>query len=125
VPSPIRILLDGVALEGELSDGAVARAVLAALPFEAPLRSFGDSFYLESPVDVPLEPDASDRVAVGDIAYWPPALAVAFYFGPTPESRPGSREPVAASDVTVIGRVADPARLPALRGARLLRLERA
>jgi hypothetical protein len=125
VPTPIRIRLDDVELSGELGDGAVARAVVAALPIEETLRSFGDSYYVESPVDVPLEPGASDAVGVGDIAYWPPALAVAFFFGPTPETPHGSQVPRAASDVTVIGRVHEPQRLAGCRQARRIRIAHA
>ena len=124
MPTPIRIRFDDVELAGELGDGAVARAVAEALPFEESLRAFGESFYVESPVDVALEGGASDRVAVGDIAYWPPALAVAFFFGPTPETPPGSEAPRAASDVTVIGRVLEPQRLAGCRQACRIRLAR-
>jgi hypothetical protein len=125
VPSPIVIRIGALSLRGELGDGELARAVAAALPLEATLRTFGESAYIETPVDEALGPDASDRVEVGDIAYWPPALAVAVFFGPTPASAPGSPRPVAASDVEVIGRLAEAARLrdAPLQGP--MRIERA
>jgi len=125
VPTPIVIRIGALALRGELDDGALARAVAVALPLEATLRRFGGSAYIETPVDEALGPAASDEVEVGDIAYWPPALAVALYFGPTPASAPGSSRPVAASDVERIGRFEDAARLreTALDGR--MRIERA
>jgi len=121
----IRILLDEHEVTAELADGPTAEAVLAALPFEETLRSFGDCFYVESPVTAALEPGASDEVAVGDVAYWPAALAVCCFFGPTPESVPGSEEPVAPSDVTIIGKLAEPERLANARDAKRIRIEKA
>lgn len=123
MPTPIRILVDGIELEGELDDSAIAQVVAGHLPLEDAVRTFGQAFYMETPVDEELEPDASDRVAVGDIAYWPPALAVTFFFGPTPESAPGSEEPVAASDVAVIGRFRDGERLNGLASPERIRVE--
>lgn len=125
MPIPIVIRIDALELRGELNDGALAAIVAAALPLEATLRRFGQSFYIETPVDEALDEDASDRVEVGDIAYWPPALAVAFYFGPTPASAPGSARPTAASDVTVIGRFEQPAALAGCEHSSRLRIERA
>jgi len=125
VPTPIRILVGDVVLAGELHDGPTGRAIAEALPLEETLRSFGDSYYMETPVSVPLEPDAGDEVDVGDIAYWPAALAVSFFFGPTPESAPGSDRPVAASDVTKVGRFEDAPRLRDADGATRIRIERA
>jgi hypothetical protein len=124
MPTAIRIRLDDVELAGELSDHAIARAVAEALPLEDGARRFGESVYLETEVDEDLDDDASDAVATGDIAYWPPALAVALFFGPTPESRPGSEEPVAASEVAVIGRFEGAERLRGRTFDRV-RLERA
>ncbi len=125
MPTTIRILLDEHEVRAELGDGPTVQALIAALPFEETLRSFGDCFYVESPVTAALEPGASDEVSVGDVAYWPAALAVCCFFGPTPESAPGSSEPVAPSDVTIIGRLADPARLAEARDAKRIRIEKA
>lgn len=124
MPIPIRIRVGELELAGQLNDGPTARAVAEALPLEETIRTFGDAFYLETPIDLELEPDASDEVDVGDIAYWPAALAVKLFFGPTPESAPGSDRPVAANDVTRIGTFEDPARLRGAEGAGRLRIER-
>ena len=123
--TPIRITVGGVALRGELHDGPLARAVAAALPLEATLRTYGQAYYIETPVDLELEAGATDQVEAGDIAYWPPALAVVVFFGPTPGSPAGSERPVAASEVTVIGRCEEPGRLRGLQGQARLRIERA
>jgi hypothetical protein len=111
VPTPIVIRVGSLELRGELGDGALAQTVAAALPLDATLRRFGQSAYIETPVDEALSPAASDQVDVGDIAYWPPALAVVLFFGPTPASERGSARPVAASEVEVIGRFEHPERL--------------
>lgn len=125
MPTPIRITVGAVVLHGELHDGPLAAAVAAALPLEDTLRSYGQAFYIETPIDRELEAGASDRVEAGDIAYWPPALAVVVFFGPTPGSPPGSQRPVAASEVTIIGRCEEPARLAGQQSAARLRIERA
>ena len=52
------------------------------------------------------EPDASDVVEVGDLAYWPPGLAFCVFFGRTPASQ--GNEVRAASPVNVVGRISDP-----------------
>jgi hypothetical protein len=124
VPTPIVIRVGSLELRGELGDGPLARAVAAALPLEATVRRFGQAAYVETPMDEALGPSASDQVEVGDIAYWPPALAVVLFFGPTPASAPGSARPVAASEVEVIGRFEQPERLREGRLDGRMRIER-
>ena len=53
-------------------------------------------------------------VPLGALAYWPAAQALMVFFGETPESIPGSDEPIAPGDVEIVGRLEDVA---ALRGA--------
>ena len=124
MPLAIRILVEGVTLEGELRDTETAREIAAALPVEADVDAWGDEFYFEVPVRRGLDETATSVVEVGDLGYWPPGPALALFFGPTPASGPDGR-PVPASEVSLVGRVRGAERLRALRGARRIRVERA
>lgn len=104
---PLRLVAGELVLEGELFGGAVAEALRAALPLEGTLRRFGDSYYVETPVNTEVGPDADDEVPPGALAYWPAAQALMVFFGETPESVPGSGLPVAPGDVEIVGRLAN------------------
>ncbi len=120
---PIKITVGDVVLRGEFRGDELAREVLASMPLDATRRTFGDAYYIETPITAVLGPDASDEVDVGDVAYWPAALAVVVFFGPTPESAPGSERPVAASDVSILGHVEGADRLADAREAKTMRIE--
>jgi hypothetical protein len=71
---------------------------------------------------MPLEKNATARVKVGDIGYWPPGAALAIFFGPTPMS--SGKDPVPASAVNVVGRITgDAALFRNARGAVTIRIE--
>ena len=124
MPTPIRVLVDAVAFDARLFDGPTAQAIAAALPIEDVGRTFGQSFYVETPVTAEIPEDSTDAVQIGDIAYWPAALALAFFYGPTPESAPDSDRPVAASEVEVVGELLAPEGLRALESFDRVRIER-
>ena len=120
----IRIIAGGTTLEAELFDTPSARAIAEILPIEASPHVWGDEFYFEIPVERGLEEGATVEVKIGDIGYWPPGAALAIFFGPTPLSR-GS-DPVPASEVNLVGRIAGDAReLKKEKGAARLRIEKA
>jgi len=108
MPVPIMIKAGPVVLEGELFDSPTARAVFDVLPIETTFNVWGDEFYFEIPVDMPLDETATTEVKAGDIGYWPPGRAIAIFFGPTPLS--SGSEPVAASAVNIVGRIKGDAR---------------
>lgn len=119
----MRITVGGVSLDAELSDTETARAVLGALPIETGFNTWGDEFYFEIPVEMPLDETATTRVKVGDIGYWPPGKALAIFFGPTPMSV--SDEPVPASEVNLVGRVlGDASLLRGVKMAKTIKLEK-
>jgi hypothetical protein len=120
----IRITVGTIAVQAELADTALARAIAAKLPIETSPNEWGDEFYFSIPVRAGLDETATTKVKVGDIGYWPPGNAIAIFFGPTPMSR--GADPVPASDVCLIGRITDDAtRLRQASGARTIRIEKA
>jgi uncharacterized protein len=119
----IRIIFKDLTLTGELFDTLTSRAIAGALPIEAVPEEWGDEFYFEIPVEMPLDETAAAKVKVGDIGYWPPGNALAIFFGPTPIS--SGSEPVAASDVNIVGRVTgDATVLRSVKGAAKIRIEK-
>ena len=123
MPSQIKIIINGTTFNGELSDTPCAKTIAEKLPIETSPNEWGDEFYFEIPVNMPLDETATTHVRVGDIGYWPPGSALAIFFGPTPLSR-GS-DPVPASDVNLVGRITgDTAPLKQLKGAVKIRIEK-
>lgn len=119
----IRITVRNITLNAELFETQTARAIEDSLPIEAEPDEWGDEFYFEVPVEMPLDETATVKVKVGDIGYWPPGNALAIFFGPTPIS--SGSEPVPASDVNLIGKIlGDATVLRQVKGARKIRVEK-
>ena len=119
----IKITAKDIVLDAELFNTATAKSIAAALPIETEPNEWGDEFYFEIPVKMPLDETATTKVSIGDIGYWPPGNALAIFFGPTPMSK-GS-EPVPASEVNIVGRITGNATiLRKAKGASKIRLER-
>ena len=120
----IRITIRDIVLYGELYDTKTAKAISDILPIETSPEEWGDEFYFEIPVEMPLDETATTKVKVGDIGYWPPGNALAIFFGPTPISK--GFEPVPASDVNIVGKITgDATLLGKAKGAHTIRIERA
>ena len=116
--------IKNISLQAELYNTKTAKAVYDVLPFEADIEEWGDEFYFETPVQMPLDETATSRVKIGDIGYWPPGNAIAIFFGPTPISK--GNDPVPASDVNLIGKIiGDATILRELKGARKIRIDKA
>ncbi len=110
-------------MKAELYETATAKAIAEVLPIEIRPEEWGDEFYFEIPVELPLDETATARVKVGDIGYWPPGNALALFFGPTPISR--GEDPVPASDVNLVGKIIGDARvLRQAKGSGKIRIER-
>lgn len=99
----IRITVGEVRLEAELKGTKTAAAVYAALPVQAPVNAWGEEFYFKIPGVTDYRETATNKVQVGDIAYWGAGQVLAIFFGRTPMSM-GS-DPVPADRVNVVGRI--------------------
>ncbi|MCY3747741.1 MAG: cyclophilin-like fold protein [Chloroflexi bacterium] len=106
MPRAITITVGDIEMDGTLFDTPTADAVWKALPIARTVNTWGHEFYFDIGVQADQEPDASDIVDVGDLAYWPPGLAFCVFFGRTPASQ--RNEIRAASPVNVVGRINDP-----------------
>lgn len=118
----VKIIVGDLSLAAEFFDTLCARAIVAALPIGACPNEWGDEFYFEVSVDMPLDETATVRVKAGDIGYWPPGNCLAIFFGPTPLS--SGIDPVPASEVNLVGRITgDSALLRKCRGTKELLIE--
>lgn len=107
MPIQIKISVQNITLQAELTDTACGKAISEQLPLDATPQKWGDEFYFEIPVAMPLDETATTKVHIGDIGYWPPGRAMAIFFGPTPMST--GPDPVPASAVNFVGKVIDDA----------------
>ena len=103
-----------IELQSEWNDSPTAELLYEALPLSASGSYWGGEIYFDVSVNAPAEPDATDVVEPGTIAYWPAGPCLCVFWGPTPASVGG--ECRAASAVNIVGRVLNPEVLPDLRG---------
>jgi hypothetical protein len=97
-----------VVLMVELLDTPTAKALVAALPFEAHAQTWGEEVYFNTPVSVKLEPDAKQIVEPGTVCFWTEGNALALPYGRTPIST--DQRPKLASRCNVVGRIEGDAR---------------
>lgn len=89
---------------GDLDHSPISDAIWLSLPQKFYINMLGSMIYFECPVDCPLDGERVTKLRKGDIAYWPKANALCFFFGPTPLSGDDG-EPVAPYPVIIIGRL--------------------
>ena len=124
MPTKVKVIAGDLILDAELFDTQCAKAIAGILPIETIPNEWGDEFYFEISVKMPLDETATTKVKVGDIGFWPPGNALAIFFGPTPLS--SGSDPVPASSVNLVGRIcSDPMVLKNSGGTRNIRIDRA
>ena len=111
----IKIDIEGEVFEalltGEFAPKTVAK-IVAALPIESEVMTWGDEVYFDIPVDME-EENAKETVSKGDLGYWPAGNTLCIFYGKTPISE--SEEIIRpASAVNIVGRIAEPDRLKRL-----------
>jgi hypothetical protein len=111
-------------LDAELADTPTARAVLAKLPYDARVMTWGEEVYFDVPVEVEREKDARAVVTPGEVAYWPDGPCIALGFGRTPISK--GDECRLASPCNIFGTIiADVKALHAVRAGTRVTVKRA
>ena len=124
MPTKVKIIKNDLILNAVFFDTQCANAIAGILPIETRSNEWGDEFYFEIPVKMPLDEAATTAVKAGDIGFWPPGNALAIFFGPTPMS--SGNDPVPASAVNLVRRISSDATvLKKAKGARNIRIERA
>ena len=97
-------------IEVELAETATTKALLAALPFDSTVHTWGEEVYFATPVQAALEADARQVVEPGTACFWTEGDALALPYGRTPIS--SDERPKLASRCNVLGSViGDPRRL--------------
>lgn len=74
-------------LDAELLETPTAKAVLAKLPYDARVMTWGEEVYFGVPADAPREKEARAVVTPGEVAYWPDGPCIALGYGRTPISQ--------------------------------------
>jgi uncharacterized protein len=120
----VRISADSATFEILLKDTPTAKALLAALPFEARAQTWGEEVYFTTPVSAKLEPDAKQIVEPGTVCFWTEGNALALPYGRTPIST--DERPKLASRCNVLGRLeGDPREIGKLRSGEKLTVSKA
>jgi uncharacterized protein len=120
----LRIEAGQVVLRVELLDTPTAKALIAALPFEARAQTWGEEVYFTTPASVKLEPDAKQIVEPGTVCFWTEGNALALPYGRTPIST--DERPKLASRCNVVGRIeGDPQMIGKIRAGEKLTVSKA
>jgi hypothetical protein len=105
----------------DLQPGPTVAQLLAALPCESSVSTWGEEVYFALPVVTTLEPGAQQVVDPGTVCFWVDGSALALPWGRTPASRDDECRLV--SPCNVLGRIrGDPAVLKSARDGEAIRV---
>ena len=98
----IKIFINDLEFEGELNDEKIAKEIYEALPIEAQASFWGEEIYFGVPVRI-IKENLTEKVSIGDLAYWPEGNSFCIFYGKTPASVNGEPKPI--SPITIIGKI--------------------
>jgi len=119
----LRISAAGASFEVVLNETRTAKALLAAVPFEARAQTWGEEVYFTTPVSATLEPDARQIVEPGTVCFWTEGDALALPYGRTPIST--DERPKLASRCNVVGTLANPMELSRIKAGEKITVSKA
>lgn len=120
----IRISWPAGSVIADLQPGPTADQLLAALPSQSTVNTWGEEVYFTLPICAALEPGAQQVVAPGTVCFWVDGSALALPWGRTPISIKGECRLV--SPCSVLGRIrGDPSVLRSARDGDTIRVEAA
>lgn len=99
----IHITIGNDTYNATIYDTPTGKAIMEALPFEGKISTWGGEFYIDVPVEQPLEEGAEAVVEPCDLAYWPSGPVFCVFFGKTPAST--DDRPAGISPVNVFGKI--------------------
>lgn len=118
----IRIAWPDGAVIADLCPGPTVEKLLACLPCESRISTWGEEVYFTLPVTAVLEPGAQQVVDPGTVCFWVEGGALALPWGRTPASR--GNESRLVSPCNVLGRLrGDPAALKTAHDGQMVRVE--
>lgn len=110
----IRIAWPAGSVIADLQPGPSVDKLLAVLPCDSTVSTWGEEVYFSMPVTATLEPGAQQVVDPGTVCFWVEGSALALPWGRTPVSR--GDECRLVSPCNVLGRIrGDPATLQTAR----------
>lgn len=89
----------------QLYDTITTQKLIENVPFNGTTQTWGDEFYFPIPMSSKLDEFCTATPDVGTIAYWPTGRMFCTFYGPTPMST--DNQPVAASEVNLLGYLID------------------
>ncbi len=118
----LRIAWAGGEVIANLRDTPTVKQLLAALPREARVNTWGEEVYFELQLKAALEPDAQQVVDPGTVCFWVEGSSLALPFGPTPVSK--GDECRLVTKCNVLGKIeGDPRKLKSVRDGAKIRVE--
>ncbi len=99
----IRIAWPAGSVTADLQPGPTVDRLLAVLPCESSINTWGEEVYFSLPVRAALEPGAQQVVPPGSVCFWVDGSALALPWGRTPASR--GDECRLVSPCSVLGRI--------------------